>query len=81
MVQGHTRVWAVEPLSTFEPSGASSDRTLWHHESKRIDSDVAISLDFCAKLYYTMCARQRSNAPHLRAGVLAETARARGGKD
>ena len=39
--QGRAFVYAIEALGTIEPSGASSDRTLWHYESKRIESDFA----------------------------------------
>ena len=80
--QGRALVRAIETLGTIKPSAASSARTLWHYESKRIDLMSRQSLDFRAKLYYTMCARQKSNALHLRAGGgLAEQQEHRGGKD
>jgi hypothetical protein len=39
--QARALVRAIEALGTIEPSDASSARTLWHYEPKRIDSDLA----------------------------------------
>jgi hypothetical protein len=41
LCQGRALVRAIEALGTIKPSGASSARTLWHYESKRIESDGA----------------------------------------